>query len=114
MKKLLFAFFITVIASAVHVTSSFAYTHTEAEVPSAIAVGPGMVVEISFPTMVNPEGCGYAGAYQISTSIDAATRKSMLAVLISAKSTNTPVYVRLEGCSDRPLITYIFTDGYPR
>lgn len=90
-----------------------AYNTTTSEVPTGIAVGPGMVVEISFPTMINPEGCGYGGAYQVSGTVDTATRKAMLAVLASAKSTNTPVRVRLDGCSDRPLITYIFTDTYP-
>lgn len=93
---------------------AYAYETTTAEVPTGIAVGPGMVVEISFPTMINPEGCAYSGAYQVSTSaIDAATRKAMLAVLLEAKATNTPVRVRLDGCSDRPLITYVFTDAYP-
>lgn len=87
---------------------------TAAGVPTGIAVGPGMTVEISFPTMEDPEDCGFRGAYQISGAIDAATRKAMLAVLVSAKATNTPVWVRLQGCSDRPLITYIFTDAYPK
>ncbi len=92
-----------------------AYTTTDSGVPTGIAVGPGMVVEISFPTMINPDGCSFAGAYQINTgAVDTATRKAMLAVLVSAKATNTPVYVRLDGCSDRPLISYIFTDAYPK
>jgi len=106
-------FLVILFVGLMQAASVFAYSTTASEVPTGIAVGPGMVVEVSFPTMINPDGCGYSGAYQVSTGMDVATRKAMLATLISAKSTNTPVRVRLEGCSDRPLITYIFTDIYP-
>lgn len=111
MKKL-FLIIIFLVLGMTHTVH--AYNTTSSEVPTGIAVGPGMVVEVSFPTMINPENCDYSGAYQIdTTNIDIATRKAMLAILIQAKASNTSVRVRLESCSDRPLITYIFTDNYP-
>lgn len=83
---------------------------TAPAVPIGIAAGPSGIIEVSFPTMENPDGCAFNGAYMLNPTLDTTTKKSMLSLLITAKTTNRPVQVRLSGCSDRPLIEYVFLD----
>ncbi|MCB1036834.1 MAG: hypothetical protein KDD47_23615 [Acidobacteria bacterium] len=83
---------------------------TAAQVPSGIAVGPGLNIEVSFPNMANSQGCGYNGAFVIDGTVNAASRQAMLQLLLAAKEHGWKVRVRLSGCSDRPKFHYVFIE----
>lgn len=83
---------------------------TPAQLISGIAVGPGLNIEVSFPNMSNSQGCGFNGAYVIDSTVDAATRQSILALLLTAKDRGWKVRMRLSGCADRPKFHYAFIE----
>ena len=83
---------------------------TRAQVPIGIAVGPNQNIEVSFPNMTNYQGCAFSGAFVIDPTLDKETKSAMLSLLMQAKATNTPVRVRLNGCTDRPTFSYVFMD----
>ena len=83
---------------------------TPPQVPVGIAVGPNSTIEVSFPDMSNSQGCDFNRAFMIASDLDTDTKDKMIALLLTAKVTNTPVRVRLDGCYDRPRIVYVFYD----
>ena len=91
-------------------SAAVAWEDTPAQVPTGIAVGINQIIEVSFPDMANKQGCGFNGAFVLDASADSSTKTAMLAVLLSAKEHGRPVRVRLQGCTDRPKITYVFLD----
>lgn len=85
--------------------------NTPAQVPTGIAIGAGLNVEVNFPNMNNAQGCSFSGAFVVDQSLDAETKKAILSVLLTAKASNQRVRVGLSGCTDRPKINYAFFEA---
>lgn len=111
MKKLFALSFATLaILGALALPAHAAVQDTPAQVLKGVAVGPGLNIEVSFQNMTNSQGCGFNGAYVIDNTLDAATKQSILALLLSAKEHGWSVRVRLSGCADRPKFHYAFIE----
>lgn len=84
---------------------------TPAQVPTGIAIGAGLNVEVNFPNMNNAQGCSFSGAFVVDQSLDVETKKAILSVLLTAKASNQRVRVGLSGCTDRSKINYVFFEA---
>ena len=109
-RKLILKVVLTTLGASFLSSHAFA-EDTASQVPIGIAVGPNQNIEVSFQSMANSQGCTFNGAYVIDSSLDTDSKKQMLAMLLTAKATKSPVRLRLNLCSvDRPKFNSVFMD----